>query len=89
MRNRCRGIFAHIACSPNIPDPTSTIAFGILRLATRRKGGLLQEHVIVSTRCNCYSLARFVLPPSWIWERMTIRARMDSMRSEVKFCIKI
>jgi hypothetical protein len=36
MRNRCMGIFVHSACSPNLPHPTSIIASGILRLATRR-----------------------------------------------------
>jgi len=36
----------------------------ILRLAMRRKSGILQEHVIVSARSHCYSRAgRFVLPP--------------------------
>jgi hypothetical protein len=57
------GIFVHSACSPKVAYPTSTIACGILRLATRGKGAILQEHVIVSARRDCYSLAgRLALP---------------------------
>jgi enoyl-CoA hydratase/carnithine racemase len=66
-------------CSPNVPYPTPN-AYGlhlyvipvktcaVLRISAINdvtKGRLLQEYVIVSERCDCYSLAeRFVLPPS-------------------------
>jgi hypothetical protein len=58
-----RGNFVDSASSPNVPYSGSTIAVWHFAISEATQGGILQEYVIVSAGCGCYSLAeRLVLP---------------------------